>query len=172
MSEHEQPLLFADLPGARLDDHDTTLTPLSLLNRMGPFDLDPCAFPDHATATNLICWPEDGLQAPWNGRVWLNPPYSDPGPWLARLLTHGDGMALVLASTDTKWFHDYAAKATALLFIQGRPLFLRNDFTEVGLMRASVLVAFGEDNAARLSASGIAGWFARTNCPDWEAIPE
>ena len=158
-SRSEQPRLFAELPGERLNDNDTTLTPLSLLGRLGVFDLDPCAFPGHRTARHLICWPDDGLQKDWNGRVWLNPPYSEPAPWLERLMRHGDGIALVLASTDTKWFHDYAAKATGLLFIRGRPTFLREDFTEVGLMRASVLVGFGADNASCLSLSGIAGWF-------------
>ena len=160
-SRNEQAPLLEDLPGERLSDHDTTLTPLVLLDRLGEFDLDPCGFPGHRTARQLICWPDDGLQKDWNGRVWLNPPYSEPAPWLDRLLKHGDGTALVLASTDTKWFHDHATKATGLLFIRGRPSFLREDFTEVGLMRASVLVAYGEDNARRLSLSGIAGWFVR-----------
>lgn len=157
----EQPGLFSHLPGERTDDHDTTLTPLALLSRLGTFDFDPCAFPGHQTAKNLVCWPEDGLQKNWEGRVWLNPPYSEPAPWLDRLLKHGNGIALVLASTDTKWFHDYVAKATGLLFIRGRPLFLRNDFTEVGLMRASVFVAYGNDNAKSLALSGISGWYVR-----------
>lgn len=161
VSRNEQPMLFDDLPGERMNDNDTTLTPLVLLNRLGPFDLDPCGFPRHCTAHRLICWPDDGLQAKWFGRVWLNPPYSEPAPWLERLLKHGDGIALVLASTDTKWFHDYATKANGLLFILGRPTFLREDFTEVGLMRASVLIAFGYSNAESLLTSGIAGWFVR-----------
>ncbi len=151
--------LFPDLPLASRDDNDTTLTALSLVERLGTFDLDPCGFPGHHTARRLICLPDDGLQREWSGRVWLNPPYSDPAPWLDALLRHGNGIAFVLASTDTKWFHDYCAKASGLLFLRGRPSFLRSDFSEVGLMRASVLVAFGEENARALSASGIAGWF-------------
>ena len=138
-------------------DLDTPGTAQSL----GSFDLDPCAFPGHRTATRLICWPDDGLQKDWSGRVWLNPPYSEPSPWLDRLLRHGNGVALVLASTDTRWFHDYVVKATGLLFVRGRPKFLRDDFTEVVLMRASVFVAYGDDNARRLALSGIAGWFVR-----------
>lgn len=162
MLETEQPFLFPDLPlGERLNDNDTTLTPLSLLNKLGPFDFDPCGFLRHQTAKTMICWPEDGLQKDWFGRVWLNPPYSDPAPWLERLMKHGNGIALVLASTDTKWFHDYAAKADGILFPRGRPTFLREDFTEVGLMRASVFVAFGADNSTQLHTSGIDGWFVR-----------
>lgn len=160
-SDPAQAILFHDLPGERLSDNDTTLTPLALLGRLGAFDLDPCAFPGHRTAQRLICWPEDGLQTNWVGRVWLNPPYSEPTPWLERLLHHGNGIALMLASTDTKWFHDFVVKATGLLFIRGRPTFLREDFTEVGLMRASVLVAFGAENAKCLAMCGIGGWFVR-----------
>jgi hypothetical protein len=161
VSQSSAPTLFADLPKVRLAGNDTTLTSLVLLNRLGRFDLDPCGFPGHPTARQLICLPDDGLQRDWHGRVWLNPPYSNPMPWLERLLVHGNGIALVLASTDTKWFHDYVPKAAAVLFLHGRPTFFREDLTEVGLMRASVLVAYGDDNASCLARSGIGGWFVQ-----------
>src|ERR1700682_423971 len=142
------------------DNKDTTLTPLWLIRRLGEFDVDPCAFPDHPTAKQLIVSPRDGLSEAWRGRVWLNPPYSAPDPWLERLARHGDGIALVLASTDTKWFHDFIATfASAILFMKGRPQFLRDNMTEVGLMRATLLAAFGDGNAVTLERSGIEGWY-------------
>ena len=51
------------------------LTPLKLIKSLGDFDLDPCAYPGHRTANELICLPNDGLKMDWFGRVWLNPPY-------------------------------------------------------------------------------------------------
>lgn len=37
----------------------------------------------------------DGLAVPWTGRVWLNPPFSDPLPWVRRLIaTHAAGAVL------------------------------------------------------------------------------
>ena len=141
---------------------DTTLTPLWIIERLGAFDLDPCGFPGHATARRLISLPTNGLAEPWDGRVWLNPPYSDPVPWLSKLSSHNNGIALVLASTDTRWFHDFIAEsATGILFMKGRPQFLRHDFSKVGLMRATLLAAFGDDNASTLEKSSIEGWFVR-----------
>jgi hypothetical protein len=49
----------------------TWLTPLSLVNALGVFDLDPCAYEGHQTAKNLIFPPDDGLCSEWAGRVWL-----------------------------------------------------------------------------------------------------
>ena len=54
----------------------------------GPFDLDPCApvnRPWEMAATHYTMH-DDGLNRPWHGRVWCNPPYGrDTGAWLARL---------------------------------------------------------------------------------------
>lgn len=140
---------------------DVTLTPLDTIRKLGVFDLDPCGFPGHHTADKIITLPDDGLSSEWNGRVWLNPPYSKPLPWLKKLSKHGNGIALVLASTDTAWFQDYIGPyASAILFIRGRPLFQRRDGSAVKLMRASILVAYGENNADILSKSGISGWLS------------
>lgn len=140
---------------------DTTLTPLWIIRTLGRFDLDPCGYPGHETADKAICLPNDGLSAEWVGRVWLNPPYSNPFPWMQRLARHGNGIALVLASTDTRWFQECVfAAGAAVLFLDGRPKFLRADGSLVGLMRASALVAYGQDNASALSSSGLRGGFA------------
>lgn len=149
-----------------LDNHpdqslDVTLTPLSLINKLDIFDLDPCGFPGHQTANKIITLPDDGLTSEWNGRVWLNPPYSKPLPWLKKLSEHGNGIAFVLASTDTTWFQDYIGPyADSILFIRGRPFFQRRDGSPVKLMRASILVAYGKENAYILSKSRIPGWLS------------
>lgn len=70
----------------------TWLTPLPIVRSLGRFDLDPCAFPGHDTASRLICLPECGLSAEWAGRVWLNPPYGKEAKvWLEKLQSHEDG---------------------------------------------------------------------------------
>ncbi len=127
---------------------DTTLTPLWMIDKLGKFDLDPCGFQGHNTAKELFVLPKDGLEDEWFGRVWLNPPYSDPKPFLEKMVQHGNGIALVLASVETFWFHKYIwESATAVFFQKGRPKYLREDRTEVQLMRPTVLVAYGEENA-------------------------
>ena len=72
----------------------------------GP-DLDPCST-EHSTVSAQwdISPPDDGLEAVWSGlRVWLNPPYSDPAPWVARAVAH-DGEVLLLLKLDpsTRWW--------------------------------------------------------------------
>ena len=143
--------------------NDTTLTDLDLISKLGVFDLDPCAFDEWPTAKTLICSPINGLSIEWRGRIWCNPPYSKPSDWLNRMAQHNQGTALVLSSTGTRWFQEYVfGDASALLFMKGRPCFYRSDkTTEVTLMRDSVLVAYGDDDAHSLQASGIEGAYIK-----------
>lgn len=131
---------------------NTWLTPLSLIRTLGEFDLDPCGFPGHETAKRLICLPEDGLSTEWTGRVWLNPPYGkNTGLWLSKLEKHGNGIALVFARTDTKWFHDIAASADAVCFLSGRLSFLNERFEESSNAGApSMLLSYGRENISAL----------------------
>lgn len=54
---------------------DCWLTPPELLKALGAFDLDPCC-PSRMpwrTAVTMYSPLDNGLMAPWFGRVWLNP---------------------------------------------------------------------------------------------------
>jgi len=44
---------------------------------------------------------EDGLNLPWFGLVWCNPPYSAPTAWCRRWAQHPDGFLLVRADLST-----------------------------------------------------------------------
>jgi hypothetical protein len=72
-------------------DSQTHITPKWILDRLGPFDLDPCAAdprPWDCAATN---WTErdDGLARRWprDKRIWLNPPFDryEVAKWISRL---------------------------------------------------------------------------------------
>jgi DNA N-6-adenine-methyltransferase (Dam) len=149
------------------------LTPPYILEALGEFDLDPCAAPEPRpwpTAKTHWGQEDNSLQRAWFGRVWLNPPYgvkSTIGPWLRRMADHGQGTALIFARTETEVFFETVwHKATAMLFFKGRLCFYRQDGTlpraDTGGGNAgapSVLVAYGDDDARRLKASGIEGQF-------------
>lgn len=144
--------------GSAPKQNDTTLTPLSFVGKFGLFDMDPCAYDGHHTAARMIVLPDDGLKAEWIGRVWLNPPYTDPTPWMKKLRDHGNGVALVLASTDSRWYHELVMPfAAGILFVKSRPKFQKPDGKVVTLVRASMLVAFGRENYLALENSGIPG---------------
>lgn len=69
--------------------------------------------------------PQDGLDQPWTGRVWCNPPYGrNVGQWVKKAhdTASGGGFVVMLlpARTDTRWFHDYIYGKTEVRFIKGR----------------------------------------------------
>lgn len=143
---------------------DDWLTPPHIIEVLGLFDLDPCASRDQpwSTATEMLAPPRDGLLEPWTGRVWLNPPY---GPavyrWLDKLATHGSGIALVFARTETVGFRSAVwKKASSLLFIAGRLTFrypVSGDKARANAGAGSVLVAYSDLDTQALGASGIPG---------------
>jgi phage N-6-adenine-methyltransferase len=53
--------------------------------RYGPFDLDVCAVAENAKCPRFYSPEQDGLQQPWTGRCWCNPPYGKTiGRWIAK----------------------------------------------------------------------------------------
>ena len=145
-------------------DKNITLTPLDLISKLGQFDLDPCGLQFHKTATKIISLPDDGLFENWVGRVWLNPPYSNPKPFIEKLSKHGNGIALVLNSTDTVWFQEYGLKkANGMFLLKGRPKFTRMDMTDVSIMRGVVLFAYGSENNELLKNCELVGRYVALN---------
>jgi hypothetical protein len=142
---------------------DEWLTPPSIIDALGQFDLDPCspAYPPRKIAEATYTIHDDGLVQPWKGRVWLNPPYGgSTGKWLARLAEHGNGIALIFARVETAaWFENVWPKASAVLFIRGRLFFHHADGSRAphNSGAPSALVAYGKNNSQALSCSGIDG---------------
>lgn len=137
---------------------NTWLTPKWLVESLGEFDLDPCGAHGWDLAKQTMRLPFiDGLEAEWYKRVWLNPPYGRHiGKWLNKLQQHGNGIALVFARTDTKWFHDL--KPDLIFFLKGRIKFLREDFTEdSNAGHGSMLLCFGAENTKSVMNSNIKG---------------
>lgn len=140
------------------------LTPPELIRALGDFDLDPCApiNPPWATAKKQYTIQDDGLRQPWEGRVWLNPPYgNETESWLRKLAHHGDGVALIFARTDTttwqRWIFPYAS---AVFFIKGRLRFYNVDGTQSGPAGApSAIIAYGSHNAEMVQRCGLVGAF-------------
>jgi len=146
---------------------DVWLTPPEIVQALGPFDLDPSAACNRPwdTARNHFCIHDDGLAQPWDGLVFLNPPYGRETPkWLKRLSEHPQGgVALTFARTDTRWAHDLVfEKATSVLFVRSRISFRRANGEAAGKAGApSWLIAYGEEAHARLASSNIDGVLLR-----------
>lgn len=148
---------------------DEWFTPKWIIDRLGPFDLDPCTslFRPWDTAATHYCGEEvDGLSLPWKGRVWLNPPYGPQmGKWVNKLAEHGNGIALIFARTETRAFQDFSTAAHGILFPAGRYNFCKPHTGEASKSNAgspSCFIAFGDENWECLETSGIKGFFCKS----------
>ena len=145
-------------PGAGPSAHysDEWYTPPTVPQSLGVFVLDPAAGPMRHAREN---WGPgvDGLAREWQGRIWLNPPYSNVHEWLDRFVAHGDGVALVNARPETVWFQNVAKRAHAVHWMRGRVNFIRPDGKATHPPVGSVLLACGAHNAKALQESELPG---------------
>lgn len=97
---------------------DDYYTPAFVFERMGlEFDLDVAAPPSGCPwipAKRFLTMEDDGLSAPWEGRVWMNPPYSQATPWVRRFIVHGHGVAL-MPHAKSAWHPTLWAAADAVV---------------------------------------------------------
>lgn len=120
------------------------------------FDLDPChpcTKIEWIPVNETYCIEDDGLTQPWFGKVWLNPPYGKhTTDWLEKMHSHRNGIALVFARTDTKWYHDFVAKADAILFMKGRVKFVDGlgISASSGAGAGSMMIAWGLESVKDL----------------------
>lgn len=143
---------------------DEWYTPPEVFAGLGTFDLDPAAPPGGVPwvpAARHFDAGDDGLHQPWAGSVWLNPPYSEVEDWMQRMAEHGDGIALVFARTETRWWNRWVwHHTTGVLFVRGRIAFCRSaDPTDRGESPGapSALVAYGAEAHGRLWDAGLSG---------------
>lgn len=115
------------------------------------FDMDTCGPKGGVPwlpANKTLSIEDNGLTSPWEGFVWCNPPYGKETPlWLSKMKDHNNGIALVFARTDTKWFHDYVKTASCIVFLEGRIKFV-DAFGKTGGSGAgngSMLVGYGKE---------------------------
>lgn len=156
---------------------DEWLTPPEIINALGgadSFDLDPCSPAERPYATAREHWTahDNSLGRPWEGRVWLNPPYSQPllSRFLGRMAEHGRGIALIFARTETDAFCRLVwPYASGILFVQGRLNFHLPDGTRADANSGapSVLVAYGTADADALRTCPVRGkYLPIQRCPD------
>ena len=79
-------------------DSDERFTPQWVFDGLGiVFDLDPCSPVDGGDcvpAERKYTIDDDGLEQPWHGVVWCNPPFSGATAWADRFRVHGNGVFL------------------------------------------------------------------------------
>lgn len=154
----EQPLTGNKREPTAVMGKDEWLTPPWLLERLGAFDLDPCApvVRPWPMAKEHYTIKDNGLSKQWHGRMWCNPPYGrEASAWLEKCGNHGNAIVLIFARTETDMFFRYVwEKADALFFLSGRLYFhhVSGECAAANSGAPSVLVAFGSSNAECLKS--------------------
>lgn len=115
---------MSDFTKSRVSKSDDWATPKDVydsLNQEFNFDDDPC--PLQMQGLPLL----DGLSREWGSRCFMNPPYSNPTPWVRRAYQESLNGKLVVGllrgDTSTIWFHDWVLPFAKLRFIKGRLCF-------------------------------------------------
>lgn len=141
----------------KLTDNDCLETPRWIIDALGRIDTDPCAGPRTRIGyVGNYCLERgmDGLEMPWTGFVWCNPPYSQKRKWAARMMEHNRGILCLPESGSSSWF-GHIAQAAGFYFVIGR----RVNFIG-GTSRnnnGTVLFLFGSEAVERIKTSGLAG---------------
>jgi len=122
---------------------------------MGAIDLDPATHPDAQAkikARKYYTKREDGLRQQWAGRVWLNPPYSQPqiDDFVKKMVEQWAGgnisAAIMLTHnyTDTAWFHRAEAASNLVCFTRGRIKFVDIDGNDCAPTQGQTFFYFGD----------------------------
>ena len=132
------------------DDWETPRDVFERCDEVWHFELDAASNDKNALCERHFTKEQDGLKQEWGGvRVWCNPPYGrEIGKWVEKAWheSHENGAIVVMllpARTDTRWFHDYCAKADEIALLRGRLKFTLNGVEQSSAPFPSMLVRFG-----------------------------
>ena len=132
---------------------------------LGEIDLDPAS---HAEANRVVkakrfyTEDDDGLSQPWDGRVWMNPPYSTDKirAFCGRLVDSYESecvtaaIVLVNNGTETRWFQSLCGAASAICFPASRIKFWHPTKDNAAPLQGQAILYLGGD--ADLFCTGFA----------------
>jgi phage N-6-adenine-methyltransferase len=150
------------VPVSQRDDYDGDewYTPAEYIAAakqvMGLIDLDPASSDLAQTvvrAEGYLSKEDDGLAYPWRAEtIWLNPPYSNPAPWVEKLISEFQtgsrqikhALVLVNNSTETAWFQSLLQRYP-VCFPAKRIAFWRHDQSGLTARQGQAVFYLGPD---------------------------
>jgi hypothetical protein len=137
---------------------DDYYTPKWLFDALGlDFDLDvasPPGGPPFVPCDRYFTQEDDGLAQEWQGRVWMNPPFSKTGPWVERWLNHGNGIALLPCVKETKWTQTLWNSNAKCVFLNNSPVLFHHGDGTKKIWPIVWLWAIGDENVSALRNIG------------------
>lgn len=138
-------------------DSDECFTPAWVFETLGiRFDLDvaaPTGGVSWIPCERYLTHENDGLKTEWFGRVWMNPPFSSPQPWVKKFLNHNNGIALLPVSKSA-WFESLWNSKASIVAAPPQLKFIKNGQPH-GIFIATVFVACGQECIRALSRLGV-----------------
>jgi hypothetical protein len=136
---------------------DEFYTPKNIFDALGlDFDLDPCSPITGAVVPAKQCYslPINGLEMPWFGLVWVNPPYSNPREWVEKWFNHKNGLLLVPTS-KAKWRIPLWESSETFICSIRPPKFIRPNGKTEAISWPLDLWAIGDTAVIALQQSGL-----------------
>ncbi|MDG6881080.1 phage N-6-adenine-methyltransferase [Phocoenobacter uteri] len=130
-------------------------------NKNKGFGLDAAANEFNRKCKKFISKEQDALSVDWaskSKRIWCNPPYSDPLPFIEKAITESEKGAKVVmllnVDNSTRWFAKCVQHANKIVFVTlGRIPFLHSQTGEEtkGAKRPQMFVFFDKTKREKLS---------------------
>ena len=138
--------------------NDSLKTPIWVYSQLGVIDLDPCAGVDTniGVANYSIDDGLNGLELPWHGFVYCNPPFSQKEVWAKRMIEHGNGILILPERGSAPWFGPLA-KAAAAYWVMGKKINFVGGASSNNL--GSVFFLFGVEARKRVLESSLPGHY-------------
>lgn len=125
---------------------------------LGAIDLDPASSQEANAvvgATKIYTADDDGLQQPWRGRLWINPPYAKDlcARFVEKLVDDyslgdvSEAVVLVNNATETQWFQMATRASSAVCFPDKRVRFWKPDGTKGQPLQGQAVFYFGSDTS-------------------------
>lgn len=136
---------------------------------MGGIDLDPATSEvaqEVVKATIYYTAETNGLDKPWSGRVWMNPPYASEliGQFVDKLVAElpnvEQAIVLVNNATETEWFNKLVDKAAMVCFPKSRVKFYMPDGKTGAPLQGQAILYFGDNASAFSNEFRNKGWLA------------
>jgi phage N-6-adenine-methyltransferase len=137
---------------------DDWYTPKFIFDALGvEFDIDVCS-PAGGTgivpAHKFYTIDDDCLTQDWEGFVWLNPPYSNPTPFVEKFIAHKNGICLV-PMAKAKWFHKLWNEADLIIPMPVNLKFHRPNDKDSQIMFNTALIGMGSKAIAAMIRSEL-----------------
>ena len=138
---------------------------------LGVIDLDPasCEYANKTVkAVTYFNIDDDGLSQEWNGKVWMNPPYSaDLIQQFAYKIVDEykkghttEAVVLVNNATETQWFSHMTLAASAVAFPKGRIQFETESGKLNSPLQGQAFIYFGKRAPLFCQVFSSIGWVA------------